>query len=161
MIENLPVKKLIDLKKSLLVLNAALVFVIICLAAVISRQFTPDTIKKSLPPDIADKIKSAVILPDAVPISHYQNIFAAKNIFAPPRFNAAEAKNDAALNRPRLALAGIVIVGDRPLALIRDLENNLDFYCQGGEDISGYKVKEVTPKKVILEVDGQEIELQL
>ena len=65
------------------------------------------------------------------------------------------AKQPSASLRQPFTLNGVVTGGDAPFALI----NNR--VVQKGEEIDGYVLKEVLPKKVILEKNGELLELRL
>jgi len=60
-----------------------------------------------------------------------------------------------------LQLQGIISGAQGPQAIVTNNKTNRSYYCVGGELIAGFKVQEVQPDKVILEVDGEKIELKL
>lgn len=52
-----------------------------------------------------------------------------------------------------------VSLGKKNLALIRDASESKDYYCSAGDNIGIYKVKRILKDKVILESEGNTIEL--
>ena len=58
-----------------------------------------------------------------------------------------------------IELLGLVSVGDKTAAMIRDIREKKNYYCVGGEEIAGFKVKQVLKDKVILESEGKMLEL--
>ena len=58
-----------------------------------------------------------------------------------------------------IELLGLVSVGDKTAAMIRDIREKKNYYCVGGEEIGGFKVKQVLKDKVILESEGKMLEL--
>jgi len=56
-------------------------------------------------------------------------------------------------------LLGLVSVGDKTAAMIRDVHENKDYYCLGGEQIGAFKVKHILKDKVILQSESQTLEL--
>ncbi|MFH1776374.1 MAG: hypothetical protein ABH952_02270 [Candidatus Omnitrophota bacterium] len=165
MIQDIQLKNLINWERYLFAANLFLIVVAVYLSGLLILQFTEG---KDLRITDINSIsyqndKGAIKYPsfeNLSPLSNYQNVLKDKNLFQASRIIEAKTKIEPVV-RADLTLAGIVIVSGRPLALLRDVKNNLDFYCRGGEEILGYKVKEVLAGKVILEYDEQIIELQL
>ncbi len=60
-----------------------------------------------------------------------------------------------------LQLQGIISGAERPQAIIINTRTDQSYFCQGGENIVGFKVKEVQSDRVILEKDEEIIELRL
>ena len=58
-----------------------------------------------------------------------------------------------------IELLGLVSVGDKTAAMIRDIREKKNYSCVGGEEIAGFKVKQVLKDKVILESEGKMLEL--
>lgn len=56
-------------------------------------------------------------------------------------------------------LLGLVSMGEKTAAMIRDTVEGKDYYCLGGEQIGKFKVKLILKDKVILESKNQTLEL--
>jgi len=52
-----------------------------------------------------------------------------------------------------------ISVGDRNLALIRDVVEKKDYYCTIGDRIGAFRVKQILIDKVVLEADGNTMEI--
>ncbi|MFC1658451.1 hypothetical protein ACFL1D_03575 [Candidatus Omnitrophota bacterium] len=59
------------------------------------------------------------------------------------------------------ALLGIISSGEKKAAMIRDIRENKDYSCMGGENIAGFTVKEIGKDSVILESPEEKLELKL
>ncbi len=57
-------------------------------------------------------------------------------------------------------LLGLISVGDKNAAMIRDLRENKDYYCLEGETVGKFKLRQVLRDKVILEREGQILEIR-
>ena len=82
-----------------------------------------------------------------------ENIFKKKHLFSQSAKKKAEEK------KPEFILLG-VSVGDKNLAMIRDVNGNKDYYCLEGESIGNFRVKQVFKNKVILESEGKILEIR-
>ena len=98
-------------------------------------------------------------------LAYYDKILSRKNVFAAQPGLRKKGKGsfsksiDAMLEK--LQLAGIVSGPQGPQAIINDLSTNRSVYCRNGEMVGGFKVKRVEIDKVILDSDGEEVELRL
>lgn len=79
-------------------------------------------------------------------------IFKKKNLFSEPtKRKAAEEKNS-------FMLLGVSL-GEKNLAMIRNVAENKDYYCVEGDRIGGFRVKQILKDKVVLELDGKILEI--
>lgn len=81
-----------------------------------------------------------------------EKIFKSKRLF----YTASEKKPGQ--KKPAFILLG-VSSGERNLALVRDANENMDYYCAVGDSIGFFKVKQIFKDKVILECDGNITEI--
>ena len=80
-------------------------------------------------------------------------IFKQRSLFSPLLEKKLEPQQE------RFILLGIISVGDKKAAMIRDPRENEDYYCLGGETIGTHKVKQVLNDRVILESGGEILEI--
>ena len=81
-----------------------------------------------------------------------------KGIFKNSELFSSFGKKAASQGTRNLVLLG-VSMGQKKLAIIRDTKANKDYYCTE-DDIAGeYKIKEIYKDKVILEYDGNTLEI--
>ena len=95
---------------------------------------------------------------------YYQRILGRREIFvAQPGLKLKKAGSgiNSVLPREDLQLLGIVSGAQGPQAIVMDSKTGESFYCSGGENINGFTVKSVLENKVILERDGESIEIKL
>ena len=104
---------------------------------------------KTQPLELMGK-ESSVIL-QATP-GFSEEIFKRKQLF-----NQSGKKNPA-LKKRTLILLG-VSVGDKNLAMIRNTEDNKDYYCTQGDKIGDFRVKQILKDKVILESESGTLEI--
>ena len=79
-------------------------------------------------------------------------IFKKRHLFSEPvKKNAQEATKT-------FILLG-VSVGDKNLAMIRDVTENKDYYCVEGDKIGAFRVKQIFKDKVVLESEGLTLEI--
>jgi len=52
-----------------------------------------------------------------------------------------------------------VSMGDKKLAILRDTKANKDYYCTEGDVVGEYTIKEIFRDKVVLEYDGNTLEI--
>jgi type II secretory pathway component PulC len=52
-----------------------------------------------------------------------------------------------------------ISMGNRNLAMIRDTAQNRDYYCIEGDRVGAFKVKQILKDKVILESEGNTLEI--
>ncbi len=52
-----------------------------------------------------------------------------------------------------------VSVGEKKLAILRDTKANKDYYCTEGDIVGDYAVKEISREKVVLEYEGEILEI--
>jgi type II secretory pathway component PulC len=81
-----------------------------------------------------------------------EKIFKNKQLFYAP------AQEKPGQKKAEFILLGIS-VGNRNLALIRDVVENKDYYCTIGDSIGAFRVKEILRDKVVLEADGNTMEI--
>ena len=85
-------------------------------------------------------------------------------VFQEVIFNERPLFNTLVEKEPRqeattLELLGLVSVGDKFAAMIRDTKDNKDYYCLGGEVIGEFMVKQILKDRVILESEKGRLEL--
>jgi len=81
-----------------------------------------------------------------------EKIFKNKQLFYAP------AQEKPGQKKAEFILLGIS-VGNRNLALIRDVVENKDYYCTIGDSIGAFRVKQILRDKVVLEADGNTMEI--
>ena len=84
-----------------------------------------------------------------------ERIFKERTLFSP--LVVAERKPQQ--EETSLELLGLVSVGDKFAAMIRDTKEQKDYYCMGGEIIGEFTVKQILKDKVILESEKGRLEL--
>lgn len=52
-----------------------------------------------------------------------------------------------------------VSMGDKKIAILRDTKTNKDYYCTEGDIAGDYTVKEISREKVVLEYEGELLEI--
>lgn len=52
-----------------------------------------------------------------------------------------------------------VSMGEKKIAILRDTKTNKDYYCTEGDIAGDYKVKEIAREKVVLEYQGELLEI--
>jgi type II secretory pathway component PulC len=82
-----------------------------------------------------------------------EGIFKKKQLFSQSLQKKTEEK------KIELMLLG-VSVGDKNLAMIRDITANKDYYCVEGDRIGNFQVKQIFKDKVILESEGKTLEIR-
>ncbi|MCP4649846.1 MAG: hypothetical protein GY853_07200 [PVC group bacterium] len=99
------------------------------------------------------------------PMDYYERILSRKRLFvAQPgvkRIKKTGLSMSLDVLLDELQLQGIVSGPQGPQAIIFNAKTNRSHYCQGGETIGGFIVKEVLPDKVVLDRDNEEVELKL
>ncbi len=81
-----------------------------------------------------------------------EKIFKKKNLFSQPVKKKTEEAKQAFI------LLG-VSMGDKKLAMIRDVAQNRDYYCAQGDRIGAFRVKQIFKDKVVLESEGKTLEI--
>jgi len=156
-------------KKHHLRLKHLLIFIIIIMLLAISgqlfyyyldsRMLVP---KRGLLPN-ADLVitGSAVKIED---FSNYNNVFSSRNIFKSVTTGGeapgAEPKISRAEILEKISLLGI-ISGARPQAIIEDKTSNQSYFLSEGDGFGVLKVEKVETNKVLINYDGEKIELSL
>jgi len=98
---------------------------------------------------------------------YYQRILGRRELFvAQPGLRIKKAVSRVAgpadqISGGDLQLMGIVSGAQGPQAILMDTKTSKSFYCLVGEKINGFTVKDVLENKVILEKDGELIEIRL
>ena len=82
-----------------------------------------------------------------------EKIFKKRQLFSQSVTKKAEEK------KIEFILLG-VSVGDKNLAMLRDVTAKQDYYCVAGDRIGVFKVKEIFKDKVILESEGKMLEIR-
>ena len=102
------------------------------------------------------------------PITYYTQILERRGVFAAFIDSTLKKRKSEFLPQATLEsqisdlqLQGIISGAQGPQAIVTNNKLNRSYYCVGGELIAGFKVQEVQPDKVILELDGEKIELKL
>lgn len=84
-----------------------------------------------------------------------ENIFRQRRLFE----FIPEQKPQAQEEGITLELLGLVSVGEKNAAMIRDIKENKDYYCFGGEIIGKFKIKQILEDRVIIEYEGKVMEI--
>ncbi|MBI5893492.1 MAG: hypothetical protein HZB79_07565 [Deltaproteobacteria bacterium] len=118
---------------------------------------TPAKIETNEQAKVSAKPVSEPILAQPAPPPDYQVIID-KDIFRPSRIKPLEA----ALKPPppKFNVTGIFLVGDKKRALL-GVEGKKLSSVKIGDDIEGFKVADILSSKVIMERDGERIEVGL
>ncbi|MFH2139030.1 MAG: type II secretion system protein N [Candidatus Omnitrophota bacterium] len=99
------------------------------------------------------------------PLDYYEKILSRKDLFiGQPQVKNLKSKVTGANNGGQLSeleLMGIVSGPQGPQAIINNSKTDRSFYCQGGENLGDFTVKKVYLDRVLLERDGEELELRL
>ncbi|MFH1459226.1 MAG: type II secretion system protein N [Candidatus Omnitrophota bacterium] len=100
------------------------------------------------------------------PIQYYERILSRRRLFLGQ--GLSETNKPASINTEQfnlrfsdLQLLGVVSGAKGPQAIINDAKTDQSYYCSGNEEVGGFYVKEVLPNKVILELNGEKLELRL
>ena len=93
---------------------------------------------------------------------------ALKQIAGLPQFSAealkkselfrSSGKKSAARDTKMFVLLG-VSMGDKKIAILRDSKANKDYYCTEGDIVMEYTVKSISREKVVLEYEGEMLEI--
>lgn len=67
-------------------------------------------------------------------------------------FNFSKIKNKEARNQDFILLG--LSIGDKNIAMIKDIKENKDYYCKEGDKIGIYNIKRILKDKVILESEN-------
>ena len=104
---------------------------------------------------VSKKADAAVILSPqmSLPMPVYD-----ADIFKRSIFLGTSSKKNVSQEKRALIFVGASI-GRKNLAVIRDTRANKDFYCTVGDKIGEFKVTAITKDKIILESDGQPVEI--
>lgn len=91
-----------------------------------------------------------------------------KSLSAVPQFNAeafkksqlfrSSGKKAAAQETKSFILLG-VSMGEKKIAILRDTKTKKDYYCTEGDIAADYTIKEISREKVVLEYEGEILEI--
>lgn len=94
-----------------------------------------------------------------------RGIFTSRNIFQPAQAQETADTVQIPEEQPRMdfnqmyRIAGIVL-GDQPTAIVENIQNSTTVFLTVGDSLDNAVVKEIRRDRVILEVDGQIVELK-
>jgi type II secretory pathway component PulC len=71
---------------------------------------------------------------------------------------SASGKKTVSQDTKSIVLVG-VSMGEKKLAIIRNTKTNKDYYCTEGDIAGDYTIKQILKDKVILESEGNTLEL--
>ncbi len=100
------------------------------------------------------------------PFSTYAEAIGKRELFKPPKSEAvkekpAAQKTESASDKLKyLSLIGI-IGGERPQAVIEDKKDKKTYFLNKGQTVSEMKVEDILKDRIILDFDGEKIELVL
>lgn len=100
------------------------------------------------------------------PFSTYAEVIGKRELFKPPKSETVKEKptaqkTESASDKLKyLSLIGI-IGGERPQAVIEDKKDKKTYFLNKGQTVSGMKVEDILEDRIILEFDGEKIELVL
>jgi type II secretory pathway component PulC len=98
-----------------------------------------------------DIVKSSYVSKD-IPVFN-ENVFKQRQLFSP----AVEQKT--AQENAIFEFLGFVNAGEKSAVMILDTQNKKKYYCLVGDMIGGYRVKEISRDRVILESEGKQMEI--
>lgn len=81
-----------------------------------------------------------------------------EKIFKKRQLFAQSAEKKPAPKQAAFILLGVSL-GKRNLAMIRDITDNVEYYCMEGDRVGAFKVKQILKDKVILESEGNTLEI--
>ena len=145
-------------------LNVILIVILVLLSVVLLIDFLSiriserSSIRIEAPKfaEDSDKIHSAV-----VSSSFDTSALESKDLFRAPSDSSQGGASGSSLDKLKdLNLNGI-IAGDNPQAIIEDTKNKKSYFLNKGQSINRMTVKDILQDRVILEVDGETLELTL
>ena len=83
-------------------------------------------------------------------------------VFDEQLFKSKQLFNEASMKSQKPKGGFVVLgvsIGEKNLAVIKDTGANKNYYCSEGESVGEYKVKQITKDKVVLESDGNILEI--
>lgn len=122
--------------------------ILLSLSAAVLVTYLFLNIKNAYYPKMQPVEQSEIRLPALIPeVPVYkQDLFKTK-----PLFNTYVKKTQL-LEKQDFILLGVSL-GDKSLAMIRDVLGNKDYYCTEGDKVGVFKVKRISKDQVILESD--------
>lgn len=145
-------------------LNVILIVILVLLSAVLLidslrfRMSTRSRIRVGVPEaaENANSNRPATISP-TIDTSALES----KNLFRAPSDSSQGGASGSSFDKLKdLTLNGI-IAGDNPQAIIEDTKNKKSYFLNKGQSINRMTVKDILQDRVILEVDGETLELTL
>jgi len=101
--------------------------------------------------------------PQTQPFLYYLEMVQRRDIFAPVRFKTLENPDDEAKKALAAQVKNYKLVGiswgESPQVIIEDGKDNKTYFLKAGDTIGQFKVNSILKDKVILESDGQKLEL--
>jgi hypothetical protein len=77
-------------------------------------------------------------------------------VFSEKRLFTGYSKKTSAVEKENFILRGVSI-GEKNLAVIKDVLNNKEYYCREGDSIGAFSVKRILKEQVILESERETI----
>ena len=100
---------------------------------------------------------------DVRPFLYYLEMVQRRDIFSPVKLISAENPADEAKKAMATLMKNLKLVGiswgSEPQVIIEDMKDNKTYFLKTGESVSGFKIDVILRDKVILEFDGQKMEL--
>lgn len=110
--------------------------------------------------------QNAKLEAQTTPFSTYAEAIGKRELFKPPKSEAVEEKpttqkTESASDKLKyLSLIGI-IGGERPQAVIEDKKDKKTYFLNKGQTVSEMKVEDILKDRIILDFDGEKVELVL
>lgn len=162
--------RVMKIMRSINVLNALLLAVIIALAAYILPPLLNVNVSYPLPaPKKVVQEKGEEPAAAQPPSAMEFAIIAEQNAFNPTRKNPAEQKEEKPLPKPEFVLYGTLVAGDTGVAFIEDLKEPHTTVSRGkrqrtlrvGGVLSGFTLREVDAEKVVMVRGEEKIEVRV
>jgi len=134
-----------------------------CLSFVFRGVKDPNLLKKNIDSRITMNLDFESL---KKPIQFYERILSRRRLFVGQgvsrRAKSAHVGTTQFSSRiSDFQLLGVISGAKGPQAIINDSKINQVYYCSSDEEVGGFYVKEVLPNKVILELNGEKMELRL
>jgi hypothetical protein len=112
--------------------------------------------------------QDANIEEETVPFPTYAEAIGRRKLFKPPKAEVVKTKEKPSTQKTEsasdklknLSLIGIM-GGERPQAIIEDKKDKKTYFLNKGQTISGMKVDDISQDRIILDFDGEKVELVL
>ena len=104
-----------------------------------------------------------VPLPEARPFLYYLEMVQRRDIFSPVKLRSVENPEDETKKALVTLVKDLRLVGiswgKDPQVIIEDTKDNKTYFLKAGDPISKFKIDTILKDKVILDADGQKMEL--